>query len=211
MEINELPWKNKKLFGSGFSFEGNNGREINFETMDGWQSAMFRNCRAECICLPHSSLLQYSCSLPFSKLCVKPASKINYSALNCCNAQQIPVRVKCHWWRIQMGRWVQTATSPGWEYRTWNWCALRAGSISSQEWAHSLPGQMCQLKLGCSKSTIGVWNAVVSLTWYLQLFGAQSDADSALNAPNQHTTSHQRVMSSKSALCANGWVQNLLC
>lgn len=73
---------------------------------------------------------------------------------------RMPVRAKCCSWRVphmtQRGRGVQTATSAGWECRTWNSRAQGnlAGSatqssshlsFSSQEWLCSQPGQTCWL------------------------------------------------------------------
>lgn len=161
MEINEPPWKKKKQpknnshFGSTFSFEDNYERENNFETMDG---------KVQCLetirknIFVHSSLLQYPCSLPFSKSCTKRASKINYSVPNCCNAQQDACQSKVslmedtsydpHMMKMSSDcnkSWVRIRhlkpTCTGGETLPWSTtqstCHL---SFSSQEWPPSLPG-----------------------------------------------------------------------
>lgn len=176
--------------------------------------------RAERICPPHGSLLQYSCSLPCSKSYTKRASKIYYLALNCCNAQQDACQSKvllmedtlcdpdgktssdCNmlWARIQHLKAMCTGSE------TLAWSATQSSfhlSFSSQEWPHSQPGQMCELIWGLLKALLEDEGQLSVLFCTCRCLGLSQMLTLLLMHQNQCTTLDQPATSSKTTVLPN--------
>lgn len=213
-----------KCFGSTSSCKDNYGRESNFETMDG--KVQCSETIGHNVFLqgyhwnpPHGSLLQYSCSLPFSEPCTKTCfpNKLFSPWLLQCTAgrlsEQSVTNGGYHTWskREDEFRLLQRLTEntagavkPSLDqpprdtakpHSTKQSVCLSVRAFSGTAF---LCQQLCQVNWDHSKALLEDCRAAISLVCSFRLLGLGQMLTLLLMHPKQHTGLDHPVTSSKS-------------